>query len=679
VLLLVVYLASMAPGVTLWDAGEFIAAVHTLGIPHPPGTPLFILIGKAWTLAFGWLPTAFALNLLSAVCTALSGALTARLVFRSTGQTMVAVAAAVIAGTMSSAWLNATETEVYAVSLLLSMAMIFAADQAGRTGEERWVILIAYLIALAVPLHLTALVAVPTAMVLAAERVSIGESIPAPQAANTNWRQALKTWNWAWVMVLGGVAVLAVAASSASRTLLVAGAILLALSAQSLPRESRSRLAVVVPLMLVALSALVFMLVRAPFDPGINQGDPSTLERWMAVITREQYAGAPHWPRQAPLWIQIANVLQYFDWQLALSLAPEPPLSAARGAVTLVGMALGVAGSLGHRRTDPRRWRAVAVLMLSGSIGVMGYLNLKPGPSIGWDILPDSMPHEPRERDYFFVLAFWAWAIWIAIGARAAIDACLRLAAFGQRDRNPLAAGRPIAGVFLLLIAGVPTLLNWRAVERRSEPGASLARLSAQALLASSPEHAVLFVAGDNDSYPLWYLQHVEKFRTDVTVVTIPIIPADWYRSELERRHGLRAPAKWIGLSETIAAIAADARSQGRTVVAAVSVDPAERAALGQARLGLRGWVWMTDSLGPRGPGPDVTYPDVVVAVNRDLRDADRRLLIASPDPVPPAKLRFLTPAERYMLRLLACPRFRRESAHHKSAADSLDSTCNFR
>jgi len=44
----VVYLASLAPSVTLWDAGEFASAIESLGIPHPPGTPLFILVGRAW-------------------------------------------------------------------------------------------------------------------------------------------------------------------------------------------------------------------------------------------------------------------------------------------------------------------------------------------------------------------------------------------------------------------------------------------------------------------------------------------------------------------------------------------------------------------------------------------------------------------------------------------------------
>ncbi|HEV7836530.1 MAG TPA: DUF2723 domain-containing protein, partial [Gemmatimonadaceae bacterium] len=68
VLLLFVYMLTLAPSVTLWDSGEFLAAIHSLGIPHPPGTPLYVLLGKVWSMALGSVfGFARSINLLSAV------------------------------------------------------------------------------------------------------------------------------------------------------------------------------------------------------------------------------------------------------------------------------------------------------------------------------------------------------------------------------------------------------------------------------------------------------------------------------------------------------------------------------------------------------------------------------------------------------------------------------------
>jgi Protein of unknown function (DUF2723) len=82
--LLVIYGVTLAPGVTFWDAGELIAASHALGIPHPPGTPLYVALAHAWASALGGaIGFARATNLLSATCTAFAGAAMAWLVARS--------------------------------------------------------------------------------------------------------------------------------------------------------------------------------------------------------------------------------------------------------------------------------------------------------------------------------------------------------------------------------------------------------------------------------------------------------------------------------------------------------------------------------------------------------------------------------------------------------------------
>ena len=546
--LFIVYLLTLAPDVTFWDAGEFIAAAHSLGIPHPPGTPLFTLVINVWAKLLFFVPYAAATNLFSAAATALAAGVSAQLVRRATGSGAMALCAALVAGGMSSAWLNATETEVYAASLALGVLMIWAGDRAGG-GDRHWMLLTAYLIALAVPLHLSALVAAPAAIALAA--------------------QTPRGFEWRRVLTLGGVMIIAMAAGRMSVFLAAFGVV--ALIAAFWPY--RRPLMVMHPVILVfisglALSALLFLIVRARFDPAINQGDPSTWGAFSDAVARRQYAVSPMWPRMAPVWVQLANLGQYADWQVALSAGPTVLPSIVRTLGTLLFLYLGYLGALAHWKSDRRTWIGLAALFLCGTLGVLVYLNLHAGPSIGYGILPANTVREARERDYFYVYGFWAWGLWAGIGA----------VALARRWSRPAWAG--------VALASIPIVMNWSAVTRRGEPEETLPRAFARALLGSTPPRGVLFVMGDNDSYPLWYEQRVHRLRPDVAVITVPLLPTHWYRAEVARRYGLLPDSmldRFDGRLETAAAIAAGARRLGRPVVAAVTLNPVERKKLGES------------------------------------------------------------------------------------------------
>jgi 4-amino-4-deoxy-L-arabinose transferase-like glycosyltransferase len=496
--LLIVYIATLAPGVTLWDSGEFLASIHSLGVPHPPGTPLYILVARVWTMI--WAPLAgfaYSVNLLSAVCTALSCAILAGLLSRWTGDGLAAAAGAICAGAMSSVWLSANETEVYAMALLVSCILLWIGDRAGQTMERRWLLIGAYAAGLAFALHLTALLTLPAALYLT--------------MSSRNWRGVLRQ----------------------------------------------------VPAMLlifaIGASALLFMLVRARHDPPVNQGNPSSWNALADVIMRRQYAPAPPWPRQAPWFLQIGNLFEYADWQVALGVSPGPPPSWWRTPVTALYGLLGLAGFLRHRRVDRRSWRALLILFATGTIGVLVYLNLKAGPSYGAGFLPAGAPHEARERDYFFVPGFICWGLWAGFGA-------VGLMRRFSRPRMPWARLLPFAGAFASL---VPVALNWTAVNRHAEPGASEARNGAIRILDGAPPRAVVLANGDNSTYPVWYMQEVERRRRDVTVVVVPLLPASWYRAELARRGALldtSMVSRWRGAKTVLAGICGRAAVQGRPV-----------------------------------------------------------------------------------------------------------------
>jgi Protein O-mannosyl-transferase TMEM260-like len=548
--LLCLYVLTLAPGVTFWDAGEFIAAARSFGVPHPPGTPLFVVLLRAWSLALHGVGTALATNLFSAVATAAAAALSAGLVARWTGSAASGIAAGLCAGCMATVWANATETEVYAASLLLAAAMLAVADRAAmEDGSGRWDRLLAYLFALAVPLHLSALVAGPGALALV-------------------WRPGAGERAARRIVALGGALVLAGGVGTVRPTVTVVGLLLLVVATVGAPRGTRWRaLSLLVPVA-IAASALFIMMVRARFDPTIDQGYPSTVSALLDVVARRQYAVAPLWPRQAPLWIQAGNLLEYADWQVALGGHGAPGVDPVRTAWSLAFGALGLLGCLAHRRLDRRTWRALVVLMGGASLGVVLYLNLKAGPSFGAGVLPTDASHEARERDYFFVLAFWTWGLWSGVGAvRLVRGVAARVTSVRLPARLTAGAG--------CAVAMLPAALNWHAVDRGAEPAASLPRLVAETILRSVPPRGVVFVDGDNDTYPLWYLQTVEGVRGDVTPVTVPLLGADWYRAELARRYGLLPPdavRDWYGEGTTVRMIAETAARLGRPVAVSVTV-----------------------------------------------------------------------------------------------------------
>jgi hypothetical protein len=547
--LFIVYLATLAPSVTFWDAGEFIAAARVLGIPHPPGTPLFVVTLNAWARLLSFLPFAVATNLFSAACTAAAVGATALWIARATLMPWAGVAAAITAGAMTSVWQNATETEVYAASLAVSILAIVAADLAGRSGDRRWLVLAGYLLALAIPLHLSVLVAAPVTVYLAADRGDGSWDVPA-------------------ALLLLGVTMFAIGVGRLSVAMALAGIGVMALALVprfgARPRLDIRTLMMSLASVALAFSGLLFLLIRARHDPTVNQANPATLDQLVYVVGRQQYDVAGIWPRQAPIWLQLANWFEYADWQIALSFAPSVIPSVLRVMATVAFAALGVIGARAHRAFDRRTWRAVVLLFACGTIGVMAYLNLKAGASFAWGFVPDAARHEARDRDYFFVLGFWAWGIWAGMGA-VALAARLRIA--------------PGLGVAL---AALPIALNWRAIDRRAEPEASMPAVVARTLLDSLPRRAVLFVAGDNDTYPLWFAQDVERRRRDVTVVTMPLLGAPWYGAELQRRHHLLAVGTLGTPSVLSAAIAARARQLGRPVVVAATVLATDRDQIGK-------------------------------------------------------------------------------------------------
>jgi hypothetical protein len=411
-------------------------------------------------------------------------------------------------------------------------------------------------------------------------------------------------------------------------------------------------------LLLVALgaSAALFMLVRSGHDPGVNQGNPMTWQAFVDVVARRQYDVPGLWPRRAPLWIQLANLVQYSDWQVAFGLDDGVAASWRRTPLTIAFGAMAITGLQTLRRRNRRGARAAALLIASASLGVVAVLNLRAGPSIGVGLLPVGAGHEPRERDYFFALAFGTAAALAGVGAAS------------------LARQRTVRVAALAAVALAPVALNWPAATRRRRPDAGLANALGEALLRSAPSHAVLLLAGDNDSYAVWHQQHARGLRTDVVPLTIPLLGAKWYRAELGRRSQLLDSgfvARWYGEEATLRRVADAARRQGRRLSASVTVNRNTRNALARS-WSLRGMVYASD------PSTDSVAATTAPRLDRAVTDSvARRIDVLVPPGAGPAR----EGTARYVASLLECPRAALEAAagSETNRTALLASTCNFK
>ncbi len=631
-LLVAIYVATMAPSVTLWDSGEFLSAMATLGVPHPPGTPLFIFGGAAWWRVLPGVDLATAANLASVLTTAAGCTLLAHALVRGHGVAATTLAA-VVAGIGGAVWQSATETEVYGWSLALSALMVWIGDRAGRLDDgsaPRYQLLLAFCFGLGVPLHLSALVAGPAAVWLA-YRPDRGVSALLPLVA-------------AWVLAMG--------CGLVSPAIVGAGAVLAAWAVWLAPAGHRTTPVKAALLALLGASFVLVMLVRARHDPGVNQGNPATWTALLELVGRAQYDVPGLWPRRAPFWLQLGNLVQYADWQFGFGLDSRPGASWIRTPMTAVLVLAALVGARTQWLLDRRRFLGHLLLFGAATAGVVVVLNLRAGPSYGWGVLPDGATHEARERDYFFALGMACWGLWIGLGVQRVVQSIAAWRAW----RTPV-CGAVVVG----LVAA-----NWAAMNRRAAPGDSVAGALGGGMLASLPPRAVLMTAGDNDSYAAWFEQTVKGRRRDVTVVTLPLLPARWYREQLRRRDDLVPLSRlepWSGTYAMIESIAATAEEQGRPIAFSLAVPVADRSVAGRS--------WRFTGLAfVRDTSLSTVVPDsaLLMATERAVRDAGFRAEEGGGR----------DPATRYVVRLLQCSSAALREREPASQA-LLETWCNYR
>jgi hypothetical protein len=178
----------------------------------------------------------------------------------------------------------------------------------------------------------------------------------------------------------------------------------------------------------------------------------------------------------------------------------------------MLPLLLGLIGLFYQRKKHRKDYWTIMVLFIMTGLAIVVYLNQN--------------PMQPRERDYAYAGSFYAFAIWIGLGVLALFDLL--------KKYIPALSGAVLAG--LISLVAVPSLMaheNWNDHDRS---GRYVARDFAYNYLNSCDKNAILFTNGDNDTFPLWYAQEVEGIRTDVRVMNLSYLGADWYIRQMQRK-----------------------------------------------------------------------------------------------------------------------------------------------
>lgn len=649
-----VYLLTMEPTVSLWDCGEFITTAYRLEVGHSPGAPLFMIMGRIFTL-FVSDPAnvAMAVNAMSAI---LSG-FTILFLFWSithfarkitfgddyenaTSANLIGVMGAGIVGALAytfsdTFWFSAVEGEVYATSSFFTALVFWAAlkweDSSESPHADRWMILIFYLMGLSVGVHLLNLLTIPAivmiyyfkrykptltggviaffvgCVVLAFLQFGVIQLIP----IIASWFE-IKFVNSIGLPFYSGAFFF---------MLLLVGIIVFLLMYASKKGKRLLQLSVLcATFAIIGYSSYVATIVRSRADVPIDMGNPDNIVSLIPYLQRDQYGSQPivsgpyftsrpikevesrgiyaavqkdgkdfyqkigskpnyqydkvyFFPR---IWsfteerhinfyrayLGLSNLEEptsadnykfffkyqlnwmywrYFMWNYVgrqndiegqgeakhgnwisgvkpidkmfgkgdIDLMPDSAKNnKARNEYYFLPFILGIIGLIYHYKKHKYDWIVVMLFFFFTGIAIQLYIN--------------NTPVQPRERDYAYISTY-AFAMWIGLGV---LMVSQWLSKFLKGSTAPAAATA-------LCLLAVPILMgakNWDDHDRSKK---TIALDHAYNMLNNCDSNAILITYGDNDTYPLWYLQEVEGYRTDVRIFNYNLLGTDWQNEQM--------------------------------------------------------------------------------------------------------------------------------------------------
>ncbi|GAK57413.1 hypothetical protein U27_04380 [Candidatus Vecturithrix granuli] len=551
-----VYVQTLAPTVSFFDSGELIAAAYTLGVAHPPGYPLYVLLGWVFSkLPFG--EGAYRLNLMSACFSTLAALmvfLITHLILAVCPQTtttessrntpdpeqifipIISLIAALIFAFARTPWSQALIAEVYSLNAFLCGTIIWLLLRWRRAivGQEDK----------PASSRLRSVNGNPNAE--RSENPDVERSRDVISGTNVTtpvWegKGIPKAWLLYLVAFLFGIGF----GNHQTISLFFFAACFVVLMTTPRILFKAKTVALILVWLMLGFSIYVLPPIRAAQNPPINWGNPSSWQQFKWLVTREGYNNVPRGGSFIGLWQDLRHkTVTEHDVMAGQSPIPDRQVHGFARSVHILRSSLFFRQLATFHPQQEFGVIGVILAILGLLYGIVRYRipTLTLLIAIGAFILLTIFVSDPPEENIFLVEefhtpAYLLTAVLIGLGLMGLARWMLWVA----RPWKILCYGLVLLlSLMFLLIPGSLMLRHVREVDRSRN---YVAYDYASNVLMSLQPNAILFTWGDSGAFPLWYLQIVEKKRPDVILIHVPHLSSPWYLESL--------PAELSIVSET--------------------------------------------------------------------------------------------------------------------------------
>jgi len=580
----IVYALTVQRSFSFWDCGEFIACAYSLGIPHPPGTPLFVVLGRLFALIPFVEDISYRINYLSVISSAATAMLSYLLTVRLVGyffpaaerSSRVARMIAYIGGIAGgffvafsrTNWGNSVEAEVYGLALALSVGIVWLTlqyfEQRGTPAASKKLLMVVYLGMLGISVHMTVFLVLPICSVFfilkkdAEPRdwlvvcgfiimellfiilFSNGRGgVDAFYVVSAFLGVVLllllyKKINWAMLIAIASVSSVMIQFTTYEKATVLAVIILIVMALLSKQRgwnlQWKTALAVVF-IGFMGISIHGFIPIRSSLNPRIDENNPSrnwrTFENFLDRKQYQQESMVERMFHRRGSWSNHFGRHSHMGFWSYF----EEQYSGAGWSFIAPFFLLGLIGLITAILKRLEIGLPFLTLFLVSSVGLILYMNFADGTK--YDFNTGDAYLEVRDRDYFFTPAFVFFGIAMGVGVSAVV-LWLKNRIAGSDSYKGLTV---VTGAWVLALLPAVTLAhNYHACDRSANV---IPYLYAANILDTCEPNAILFTSGDNDTFPLWCIQEVYGYRLDVRVVNLSLLNTDWYVEQMKNRYGV--------------------------------------------------------------------------------------------------------------------------------------------